>query len=44
MLSNAGMYSTINNGQEQLQLTGAVNSSPLHDIVPSEQGKYHRVK
>ena len=43
-VSNAGMYSTINNGQEQLQLTGAVNSSPLYDTVPSEQGKYHRMK
>ena len=43
-VSNAGMYSTINNGQEQLQLTGAVNSSPVYDTVPSEQGKYHRAK
>lgn len=37
-------YSTINNGQQQLQLTGAVNSSPVYDTVPSEQGKYHRMK
>ena len=34
-VSNAGMYSTINNGQEQL---------PVYDTVPSEQGKYHRAK
>ena len=33
-------YSTINNGQQQL--TGA--ASPLYDIVPSEQSKYHRMK
>ena len=44
-VSNAdATYSTINNGQQQLQLTGAVNSSPVYDTVPSEQSKYHRMK
>ena len=42
-VSNAdATYSTINNGQQQLQLTGA--ASPVYDTVPSEQSKYHRMK